>query len=174
MNSDTSLALFVLLVAAVGVVLLIWLIPVPAHALQCAERPDGKSYWTYRIIDGERCWYRGHRRLPKSSLHWPNEQKPNRKIKGDPVFNAIRAEKSLPAPPDQNPAVMDADNGSSVDDSPTGRGTASTLNAVTWHMKRPFDQAAPIIPPLNLAVPDDPDVWPDLSEFERRFVGVQP
>ncbi len=142
MNSDTSAALFVLLVAAVGIVMLIWLIPVPAHALECAERPDGRSYWTYRIIDGERCWYRGHRRLPKSSLHWPDEPKP-KKLKSDPVFNQIRAE-------------------------------ASGLDAVTWYMARPFDQAQPIYPPLNIAVPDDPDVWPDLSEFERRFVGLQP
>ncbi len=118
-----------------------------AMSLECKERPDGKSYWTYRIVDGERCWYRGHRVIPKSRLHWPDdEQKPNRKIKGDPVFNAIRAE-------DQ---------------------TEVDLNAVTWHMKRQFNEAQAIHPPLNLAVPNDPDVWPDLSEFERRFVGVQP
>ena len=71
----------------------------------------------------------------------PEEPKP-KKLKGDPVFNQIRAD--------------------------------AGLDAVTWHMARPFDQAQPINPPLNIAVPDDPDVWPDLSEFERRFVGVQP
>ncbi len=140
MNHETSASLFVLLAAAIGIVVLIWAIP--ALALECAERPDSKSYWSYRIVAGERCWYRGHRVRPKSSLHWPDEPKP-KKIKGDPVFNQIRAE-------------------------------ASGLDAVTWHMARPFDQAQPIYPPLNLAVPDDPDVWPDLSEFERRFVGVQP
>jgi hypothetical protein len=115
-----------------------------ASALECKERPDRTTYWRYRIIDGERCWFKGHRVLPKSSLHWPDEPKP-KKIKGDPIFNQIRAEE-----------------------------TSVELGAVTWHMKRPFDEAQPIYPPLNLAVPDDPDVWPDLSEFERRFVGVQP
>ncbi len=140
MNHETSASLFVLLAAAIGIVVLIWAIP--ALALECKERPDGKSYWTYRLIDGERCWTRGHHRWPKSKLHWPDEPKPKR-IKTDPVFNQIRAE-------------------------------ASSLDAVTWHMARPFDQAQPIYPPLNLAVPDDPDVWPDLSEFERRFVGMQP
>ncbi len=118
-----------------------------AAAIECRDRPGGgKGHWTYRIIDGDRCWYPGRHMIPKSRLYWPDEQKPNRKIKGDPVFNAIRAE-------DQ---------------------TEVELGAVTWNMKRPFDQAQPIYPPLNLAVPDDPDVWPDLSEFERRFVGVQP
>ncbi len=140
MNHETSASLFVLLVAAIGIVVLIWAIP--ALALECAERPDGKSYWSYRLIENQRCWYRGHRVIPKSRLHWPDEPKP-KKIKGDPVFNQIRAD--------------------------------AGLGAVTWHMRRPFDEAQPIIPPLNLAVPpDDTDVWPDLSEFERRFVGVQP
>ncbi len=139
MNHETSASLFVLLVAAIGVAMLLWIVPAPA--LECKERPDGKSYWSYRIIDGERCWYRGEGRIPKSRLHWPDEPKPKR-IKGDPLFNAIRAD--------------------------------AGLDAVTWHMARPFDQAQPLRPPLNVAVPDDPDVWPDLNEFERRFVGVQP
>ncbi len=141
MNHETSASLFVLLAAAIGIVVLIWAIP--ALALECRERPDRTTYWRYRIIDGERCWFKGHRVLPKSSLHWPDEPKP-KKIKTDPVFNQIRAEEP------------------------------SSLDAVTWHMARPFDEAKPIIPPLNLAAPDDPDVWPDLSEFERRFVGMQP
>ncbi len=146
MNNDTASSLFIMLLAAIGIIVLIWVIAVPAYALECRERPDGKSYWSYRIIDGQRCWYKGHRVIPKSRLEWPDEPKP-KKIKGDPVFNAIRAEDE----------------------------TSVDLGAVTWHMRRPFDQAQPITPPLNLAMPpDDPDVWPDLSEFERRFVGVQP
>ena len=140
MNHETAASLAVMLAAAVGIMLLIWIIP--AKALECAERPDGKSYWSYRIIDGQRCWYRGHRVIPKSRLEWPDE--PKKREHRDPVFDKIRAD--------------------------------AGLDAVTWHMARPFDQAAPIYPPLNLAVPDDPDVccWPDLSEFERRFVGMQP
>jgi hypothetical protein len=64
-----------------------------AAALECKERPDDRSYWTYRLIDGQRCWYRGHRVISKSRLHWPDDPKPEKKIKGDPVFNQIRAEK---------------------------------------------------------------------------------
>ncbi len=147
MNLTTE---FLRLVLALLVVLAIYLIFVGfAMAIECKERPSGgRSHWTYRIIDGDRCWYPGHHMIPKSRLHWPDEQKPNRKIKGDPVFNAIRAEE-----------------------------ISGELGAVTWHMKRPFDQAQAINPPLVYNPNDIPEpecCWPDLSEFERRFVGVQP
>jgi hypothetical protein len=62
-----------------------------AQAAECQSRPGDKSYWSYRIIDGERCWYKGHRVIPKSSLHWPEEKpKPKKKFM-DPMFH-IRAE----------------------------------------------------------------------------------
>lgn len=138
---ETAGALLVMVLAALGIAILAFmLMTTAAGALECKERPDSKSYWSYRIVDGDRCWYRGHGRKPKSQLEWP-EKKPQREHR-DPVFNQIRAD--------------------------------AGLDAVTWHMARPFDQAAPVIPPLNLAVPDDPDVWPPLSEFEGRFVGVPP
>ena len=140
MNNDTSASLMTMLLAAIGVAIMAYvLMPTAAGALECKERPDDKSYWSYRIIDGQRCWYRGHRVIPKSRLEWPDEPKPKREHR-DPVFNQLRAD--------------------------------AGLDAVTWHMKRPFDEARPIYPPLNLAVPDD--CWPDLSEFDRRFTGVQP
>ena len=89
--SQCSLAFSVAVLAYV-------LMPTAAGALECRERPgDRASYWSYRIVDGERCWYRGHRRIAKSRLHWPAEPKA-KPIKGDPVFNKIRAEvKTVPA-----------------------------------------------------------------------------
>ena len=44
-----------------------------ADAKQCsAERPaHPKSYWSYRLIDGRKCWYEGKPMLSKSLLHWP-------------------------------------------------------------------------------------------------------
>jgi hypothetical protein len=137
---------FLRLVLALLVCVLIYLIFVGfAAALECKERPDGKSYWTYRLIDGQRCWYRGHRVLPKSSLHWPDDEP--KKIKGDPIFNKIRAEENV------------------------------ELKDVTWNMRRPFDERQPIYPPLLYNLKDIPEpecCWPDLSEFDRRFVGLQP
>jgi hypothetical protein len=45
----------------------------PAEAKQCStERPpNARSYWSYRLIDGRKCWYEGKQLLSKSLLHWP-------------------------------------------------------------------------------------------------------
>jgi hypothetical protein len=47
----------------------------PAQAKQCStERPpDARSYWSYRLIDGRKCWYEGKPMLSKSLLEWPHE-----------------------------------------------------------------------------------------------------
>jgi hypothetical protein len=44
----------------------------PTQAKQCStERPpDARSYWSYRLIDGRKCWYEGKPMLSKSLLHW--------------------------------------------------------------------------------------------------------
>ena len=34
--------------------------------------PHGR-WWSYRIIDGRKCWYEGKPMLPKSSLEWAKE-----------------------------------------------------------------------------------------------------
>ena len=43
------------------------------QAKQCsAERPsNARTYWSYRLIDGRKCWYEGKPMLSKSLLHWP-------------------------------------------------------------------------------------------------------
>jgi hypothetical protein len=46
---------------------------VTAQAKQCsAERPsNARLHWSYRVIDGRRCWYEGKPMLSKSLLRWP-------------------------------------------------------------------------------------------------------
>jgi len=43
---------------------------------QCrAEIPSSKhSYWSYRLIDGRKCWYEGKPMLSKDLLEWPREE----------------------------------------------------------------------------------------------------
>src|SRR5262249_54942886 len=36
------------------------------------SNPHGK-WWSYRIIDGRKCWYEGKPMLSKASLEWPKE-----------------------------------------------------------------------------------------------------
>ena len=45
----------------------------PSQAKQCsAERPaNARTYWSYRLIDGRKCWYEGRPMISKSLLHWP-------------------------------------------------------------------------------------------------------
>lgn len=44
-----------------------------AAAIECsAERlQSGKGYWSWRMIDGKKCWYPGQPGMSKDKLHWP-------------------------------------------------------------------------------------------------------
>ena len=45
-----------------------------AQAIECsADLPAVRNgHWTYRIVDGRKCWYAGRTVLPRSSLRWAN------------------------------------------------------------------------------------------------------
>ena len=49
----------------------------PAQAKQCStERPpNARSYWSYRLIDGRKCWYEGKPMLSKLMLAVPAMRK---------------------------------------------------------------------------------------------------
>jgi hypothetical protein len=43
---------------------------------QCSAAAPSNPYgrwWSYRLIDGRKCWYEGKPMLSKSLLEWPNE-----------------------------------------------------------------------------------------------------
>jgi hypothetical protein len=46
-----------------------------AQAKQCSAAipPNPQGHWSYRFIDGRKCWYQGENMLSKSLLHWPEE-----------------------------------------------------------------------------------------------------
>ena len=50
-----------------------------AQAKHCrAERPsEARAHWSYRLIDGRKCWYEGDPGLSKSSLQWPADAPPS-------------------------------------------------------------------------------------------------
>jgi hypothetical protein len=64
-----------------------------AYSEECQSGTDGRSYWTWRYVDGHRCWYRGHRVLPKSRLHWKTDRLPTN-AKVIVVPDGVRAEAS--------------------------------------------------------------------------------
>jgi len=46
--------------------------PKTAAALECSSAaPRDSRYWSWRQIDGRRCWYPGRPGLSKSKLSWP-------------------------------------------------------------------------------------------------------
>lgn len=42
----------------------------PRERIVCSERPASSKYWSWREIDGRRCWFEGHRSMPKEMLYW--------------------------------------------------------------------------------------------------------
>lgn len=44
-----------------------------AAAIECAAEPlaSGKGHWSWRMIDGRKCWYPGRPGMSKDKLHWP-------------------------------------------------------------------------------------------------------
>ena len=60
---------------AVTIVLSSWA-TTASSAVECrAELPSApKEYWSWRIIDGKRCWYAGRPGMSKANLHWPRSE----------------------------------------------------------------------------------------------------
>jgi hypothetical protein len=65
-----------------------------AAAKQCnAAMPSKpKAHWTYRLIDGRKCWYEGRNSISKSLLTWSGSSAPR-----DKASVRLEKEKALPA-----------------------------------------------------------------------------
>jgi hypothetical protein len=100
-HSDTVdiplwVARVMILAGALGLLAIV--VSTVANATECSSRPKDDSYWSWRYVkpyDHKRCWYKGKHMVPKSQLHWPNDQdrddeqpKPQKhKLKmQDPIF----------------------------------------------------------------------------------------
>jgi len=74
----------------------------PAHAKQCStERPaNARSYWSYRLVDGRRCWYQGKTMLAKSALHWARVRQKHdgsrEPVLPENYYNVLDAQASVP------------------------------------------------------------------------------
>lgn len=87
---------------------------------------DGPEYWSAvsQMISADTC----HAELLVAKVIWENLIRTiENRSPCDPIFNKTNADKSLPAPPDQNPAVKEAGIAGGVADPPTRRGAARTL-----------------------------------------------
>ena len=99
--------LIVLTADIAGLTIALFFAATPAQSKQCStERPsNARSYWSYRLIDGRKCWYEGKPMLSKSSLHWPTSRaaqvapRPMLDITPANYFNLLDAQASIPADP---------------------------------------------------------------------------
>ena len=85
----------------------VFLSTTPGEAKQCSsERPANvRSHWSYRLIDGRKCWYEGKPLLAKSSLHWPLARARQTHKDREPVlrendYNLLDAQASIPDSPE--------------------------------------------------------------------------
>ncbi len=58
-----------------------------AKAMECsAARPSSaQAYWSWRLIDGRKCWYAGKTMISKSLLQWPAKASVQAKADTAPV-----------------------------------------------------------------------------------------
>ena len=75
----------------------------PAATMECkSEMPAAPTgYWSWRIIDGKRCWYLGRPGIAKTQLQWPGAaavpaRVPRSSKRALPEPYAIEAEASSP------------------------------------------------------------------------------
>jgi hypothetical protein len=69
--SEGQLRLQFVAVAASVVALSIIAAPTVQAKQQCSVAAGPQGYWSWRVIEGRKCWYEGKPMLSKSSLEWP-------------------------------------------------------------------------------------------------------
>lgn len=50
---------------------------------QCSVSAGKQGYWSWRMIDGRKCWYEGKPMLSRAMLEWPSESAALPDIKAD-------------------------------------------------------------------------------------------
>ena len=82
-------------------VLIATLLPISAPAALAKECNAGRpstahGHWSWRLIDGRKCWYAGKTVIPKSALRWPAAEPAQAKVKVTPPVNVVAEKRSGP------------------------------------------------------------------------------
>jgi hypothetical protein len=62
---------FAVRVLPVAMLLLVGMPTAEAKQCRAAMPSNPQGHWTYRLIDGRKCWYEGDSNISKSLLRWP-------------------------------------------------------------------------------------------------------
>ena len=67
-----------------------------AKAMECSvARPSSaQGYWSWRLIDGRKCWYAGKTMISKSLLRWAPAAPAQAKVKAAPPVNVATEKRS--------------------------------------------------------------------------------
>jgi hypothetical protein len=69
---------------------------------QCSvSAPSNHGYWSWRLIDGRKCWYEGKPMLSKSALEWPRRT-------ADHPSSAVEERAFVPTVASDNPSDAQA------------------------------------------------------------------
>ncbi|MFO1097668.1 MAG: hypothetical protein U1E81_05165 [Xanthobacteraceae bacterium] len=69
-----------------------------AETIQCRASPEAREYWSWREIDGRRCWYKGRRSISKKLLSW-DAKTPEETIETPPSTNESDPTPAAKLPP---------------------------------------------------------------------------
>lgn len=138
-----------------------------AQAKQCStERPsNARSYWSYRLIDGRKCWYEGKPMLSKSLLYWPTSRtaqtasRPQPNIIPANQYNLLDAQASIPSDPATKPKPELRPETVDASQVPTPKRTLTPNHLRSWADSMAAMTAEPIVTIL--------DRWPD-EELPRH------
>lgn len=84
---------------------LIFLLADNAKAIECQpSAQSGDGHWSWRLIDGRQCWYKGQSGMDKSLLHWPAAESGSPKIEATPEERKVAETQPIaemrPIPPE--------------------------------------------------------------------------
>jgi hypothetical protein len=71
-----SFVAFVARILPLGILLPVEMQAAEAKQCSAAEPSKPQKHWSYRLIDGRKCWYEGENNFPKSLLQWPDQASP--------------------------------------------------------------------------------------------------
>ena len=81
-----------------------------AKAMECsAARPSSaQGYWSWRLIDGRKCWYVGKTMISKSLLQWPAKASVQAKADTAPVRVTVVPVTVVPVATEKRSDPLDA------------------------------------------------------------------
>jgi hypothetical protein len=80
-----------------------------AQIRECVASPSkAQGHWSWRQIDGRKCWYAGKTMISKSLLRWPAAAPAQAKLKAAPPASVVTEKRSSPM--DAQARMLDDDS----------------------------------------------------------------